>query len=200
MGWDKMARKEPTFLMVVFLVITTFSLFGCPAGGIPPSYVHQNFDLAFYQRIAVVPFENQTPEEFASSRLRQLMITELLLADVFEVVEPGEVLRALNQVQPTNPTSLSIEQIQKLGKELKAQGVLVGAVNAYVEHRFGSFIVPEVTATFRLIDVESGITVWSVTDTEGGLPVSTQLMGFRPSTMSEASRRLVRRVVDSLLF
>lgn len=164
------------------------------------SYVHENFDIVFYRRIAVAPFDNQTTQEFASGRLRQLLITELLLTNTFEVVEPGEVLRVLSKLQPRNPASLSDEQIQKLGKEVKAQGVLMGSVNAYEEHRFGSYIIPEVTLTLRLIDVESGLTVWSVTATEGGLPMTTQLLGLRPQTMSEASKLLIRRVVDSLFF
>lgn len=184
----------------IALFVLALSLpIGC-GGGVPPSYIHPNFDISFYQRIVVAPFENLTTQEFAASRVRQLLIAELLLVDAFEVVEPGEARRALIKVQPDRATSLSIEQIKKLGEELGAQGVIVGSVDAYEEHQFGGYTIPEITASFRMIDVESGAIVWSVTDTEGGLPLKTQLLGFRPQTMSEATQELVRRAIDSLFF
>jgi hypothetical protein len=183
------------------LVGTVALLFivGCAGKGLPPSYVHPNFDISFYKRLAVLQFQNLSRVQFASSRVRELVLSELLLAN-FEVLEPGLADRAVSRMGLGPGGALSPEEIQKLGKELKIQGVIVGTVEIYEEHRVGSVSVPEVSLQLRMIDVESGITVWSVAATEGGVGLGTQLLGIRPPTLSEATRIVVRRAVDTLFF
>ncbi len=115
-------------------------------------------------------------------------------------MEPGFADRTLTRLGISPDAPLTPEEIQKLGKELKVQGVIVGTVEIYDEHRMGGVTVPEVSIELRMIDVEAGITVWSVHATEGGLGLGTQLLGLRPSTLSEATRTVVRRAVDTLFF
>lgn len=173
---------------------------GCAGGGgLPASYVHPNFDISFYKRLAILPFQNLSRDQFAGARVRELVLSEFLLVD-FEVLEPGLADRTLTQMGVAPGASLTPEEAKKLGEELKVQGFVVGTVEIYDEHRMGGVTVPEVSIELRMIDAESGITVWSVTATEGGLGLGTQLLGLRPATVSEATRTVVRRAVDSLFY
>lgn len=172
---------------------------GCAGAGTLPSYIHPNFDLSFYKRLAILQFNNLTRHQFAAARVRELVLSEFLLAD-FVVLEPGFADRTISRLGIIPGAPLTTEEIQKVGKELKVQGIIVGTVELYEEHRMGGVTVPEVSIELRMIDVESGITVWSVTATEGGLGLGTQLLGLRPSTISEATRTVVRRAIDTLFF
>jgi hypothetical protein len=173
---------------------------GCATQGIPPSYIHPNLDLSFYQRVGLLAFSNFSESRFAADRVRELVLSELMLTGLFEILEPGLVDRELLRLGITPNTSLTPEEIQKVGKKLKVQALIVGSVEAYEEHRLGGVLVPEVSIELRMLDVESGQTVWSVAATEGGMQLQTQLLGLRPPTISEATRTLVRRSVDSLLY
>lgn len=172
---------------------------GCAGGGLPASYIHPNFDISFYKRLAILPFQNLSRDQFAGARVRELVLSEFLLVD-FEVLEPGLTDRTLARMGVAPGVALTPEEIKKLGQELKVQGLIVGTVEIYDEHRMGGVTVPEVSVELRLLDVESALTVWSVAVTEGGVGVGTQLFGLRAKTLSEAARTVVRRAVDSLFY
>ncbi len=172
---------------------------GCAAADLPPSYLHPNFDISFYKRLAILPFRNLSRVQFASGRVRELVLSEFLLAD-FKVLEPGLADRAMARMGLDPTSGLTPDEVKKLGGELKVQGLILGTVEIYEEHRLGGVNVPEVSLELRMIDVESGITVWSVAATEGGMKLATQMLGLRPPTLSEATRTVVRRAVDTLFF
>ena len=58
-------------------------------------FLHENADLSTVRRVAVLPFENLTTDRFASERVRQIFVVELLSQGAFDVVETGEVNRVL---------------------------------------------------------------------------------------------------------
>ena len=60
-------------------------------------YVHPNADVLSFERVAILPFENLTNERFASARVREVLAIELSAMGAFEVVDHGEVNRALRQ-------------------------------------------------------------------------------------------------------
>ena len=62
------------------LIAVIVMLSGC-AGSAPRLYVNPEADMAYYKRVAVLPFQNLTPERFAGERLTRSFITELIIAD-----------------------------------------------------------------------------------------------------------------------
>lgn len=190
--WAKNCTKKTLFLFLLLL-------YGCP-GGVPASYTHPNLDLSFYESVAVLPFNNLTQDQFAGARVRELVVSELLLTNLFNVLEPGIVDRAYRKVGVRPGTPLTKEEIKKLGDELNVQALVTGTVEIYRELRMGRALVPEVSIELRLIDVDSALPAWSVSATEGGIGLGTQLLGVRPATLSEATRTVVRKAVDSLFF
>jgi len=70
-------------------------------------YLHPNVDLGAIRRVAVLPFENLTQERTAAEKIHKIFLTELLSAEAFEVVEPGQVTKELRAAR--------IESVEALG-------------------------------------------------------------------------------------
>jgi len=162
-------------------------------------YVHPNADLAAFQRIAVLPLDNYTADRFASDRVREILNVELLSQGVFEPAESGEVNRVLRAQNITGLTALGPEDIKKLGDALNVQALLFGSVVEYSERRTGTFRSPQVSLALRLVDIESGLVVWSVSDARTGMALTTRLFGIGEETFTEAVRKLIRELMDELL-
>jgi hypothetical protein len=56
-----------------------------------------------------------------------------------------------------------------------------------------------VALSLKMLDVQTGTTVWSVVDARTGLSTTTRLFGVGEETSSQAVRELVRQLLDELL-
>jgi curli biogenesis system outer membrane secretion channel CsgG len=184
-------------VLVATLLFT--SLGACAAENQSSVYVHPNADLSAFQKIAVLPLDNYSADRFAGDRVREILNVELLSQGVFEPVESGEVNRVLRVQNLTSLTSLGPEEIKKLGDALGVQALLFGSVVEYSERRTGTFRSPQVSLALRLVDIESGLVVWSVSDARTGMALSTRLFGVGEETFTEAVRKLIRGLMDELL-
>ncbi|MFH7835552.1 MAG: hypothetical protein QXL51_03040 [Candidatus Aenigmatarchaeota archaeon] len=173
-------------LIIVFI---GFFLFGC---------VHEYYKKqdVVIKKIAVLPFQNFTSDEYAGEKIRSLVITELLLRGI-DVVEPGEVTRRLKELN-TPLYSLGISQIQNIGETLQVDAVMIGNVEKFDIVRGASFTYPEVTVNMRLIDPKSGNIIWSVRTTSGGPTLSMRYFGTEPPSLSETARKTVKDAVNTL--
>ena len=161
-------------------------------------FVHKNADLGAITKVAVLPFENLTPDHAAGDKVQKIFYLELLALDVFEVTEPGQVAKIFRG------SSMSVETLgpadyAKLGKDLGVDAIFTGAVVDYAEARTGSTPTPDVTIQLRLIETHSGATVWSAGQTRSGASTSTRLFGVGGESLTEASRRLVKNELNTLL-
>ena len=93
-----------------FLLVFTY---GCR----PRHFARLKTDIGTVKKIAVLPFENFTSDEYAGEKIRKLVITELLSKGV-DVTEPGEVTRLLRELKIKSLGSLKITEIQDIGKAL----------------------------------------------------------------------------------
>ncbi|MCC7012375.1 MAG: hypothetical protein IT454_07440 [Planctomycetes bacterium] len=160
-------------------------------------YMHPNLDLATYPRVAVLPLENLTSERFAAERVREILNVELSSQALFEVVDLGEVNRVLRTQNVGNTSELGAAQTSALGRELGVQGLMLGSVVEYQERRSGSLALPEVALSLRMLDAESGITVWAVTGARSGAKWTTRLFGIGEESQTDAVLRLVREVLST---
>lgn len=162
-------------------------------------YLHKNADLGAIEKVAVLPFENLTEERSASDKVQKIFQMELLALDVFEVAEPGQVTKTLRGSGLTSPEMLGDREFQKIGQELGAQALFVGTVVDYAETRTGTTLTPEVTIQVRLVETQTGATIWSTSHTRAGAGVSTRLFGLGGESLTEATRRVVRKELATLL-
>ena len=161
-------------------------------------YVHPNADWSNYQRVAVLPLENYTNERFAAERLREVLNVEINAQGLFEALELGEVNRMLRVQSLVNLSEIGPAETKALGAALGVQALLQGSVMEFDERRTGSVNLPDIALSLRLVDVETGLVIWAVTDARAGAKLATRLFGVGEESRTEASVRLVREVLATL--
>ena len=161
-------------------------------------YVHPNADWSNYRRVAVLPLENLTSERYAAERVREVLNVELNSQGLFEALELGEVNRGVRTQGLVNLTEIGPAEAKTLGTALGVQALLLGSVMEFDQRRSGSVSLPDIALSLRLVDVETGLLIWAVTDARAGAKLSTRLFGVGEESQTEASVRLVRDVLSTL--
>ena len=169
---------------------------GC-ATNTSTQYVRQNIDYKNIKRMAVLPFESLTNDEYAGEKIRKSVITELLSRGV-DVVEPGEVTRVLIEQKIKSLSSVRTTDLQNLAKTLGVEALMMGSVEAYGISRGISVSYPEVTINLRLVEASSGNIIWSVCQTSGGASFWTRHFGAEGISLSEAAKKVVKEAIDTL--
>ncbi len=184
--------------MLAWILLTMFIVSGCGGKGTPAFYINQDIDFSFIKRVAVLPLDNLTNEKFAADAIRQVVISELLASGLVDVACPGDAIAAIENLRLKQSQSPSAEQIKAIGKALKVQAVILGAVNKFGEIREGNISAPEVAITMMMADTGSGSIIWSVTKTRGGAGFWARHFGARSETMSETMLKVVREALQTL--
>jgi TolB-like protein len=179
--------------------VVVIGLLGGCSGGRHTTFLHPEYNFAYVERVAVVPFENLTSDQGAGARGTRLFVSELLATEAFDVVEPGEVSRALGQVGTLRTAELTTEQVTALGKDLGVQGVILGSIDESATLQSGSARENVVTLTLRMVETETGATVWSTTQTEKGRGFWSGLFGTGGKSEGEVARRCAAKAIRTLV-
>lgn len=182
---------------LLFFLLLLFALSACRTT--QTKYVHPKADLGAITKVAVLPFENLTAERAAPDKVQKIFYLELLALDVFEVAEPGQVIKTLRTSGVTSTEALGATDFQKIGRELSVDAFFVGSVVDFAETRTGTTPTPEVTIEVRLVEAQTGSTIWSTSHTRAGAGISTRLFGLGGESLTEASRSIIRRELATLL-
>ncbi len=187
-------RKLTLIIPLAALVL----LSGCGGTG-KTTFVHPNFDFSFVEKVAVVPFENLSNDQGAGARSTRFFISSLLASEAFWVVEPGEVTRALGMQSVLRTGELTEKQIKAVGRELGVQGLFLGSINESASLRSGSTNISVVTVVIRLVETETGTTVWSVTHSEDSRTLWSSVFGGGQKSNSEVTRSCIDGCLNTLL-
>jgi len=141
-------------------------------------------------RVAVLPFENQTTTPRAGSVASELVVAELVGAGA-SVLEPTEALDLLRRDNIDPADAAKLPSAQRLGRILQVSHVLQGSV---VEYRFkpGFYETPVVGVTARVVEVASGEIVWTGSYARSG---STW---FREDGLALVTQGIARDMVANL--
>ncbi|RKZ14122.1 hypothetical protein DRQ53_12310 [bacterium] len=172
-------------------------LAGCGMGA--TTFVHPDYNFAFVERVAVIPFENLSDDRGAGARMSRYFVSELLKAEVFDVVEPGEVTEKMVAVGSLRVAELAPDAIVELGASLRAQALFLGSVTESASVRSGSTTENVVTLDLRLVETETGVVIWSTTLTETGRGFWSGLFGTNGNTMGEVSRKVSAWALQELV-
>lgn len=181
-------------LLLFALCSLLISIGGCSS---KDHFVRPQTDMSKIRRIAVLPFENLTSDEYASEKIRRIVITELLSRNR-DVIEPGEVTRLLRESKIKSLGSIKTAEVQDLGKALEVDAVMMGSVEAFGIGRGVSVTYPEVTINLRLLETSSGNIIWSMRYTSGGAGFWSRHFGSEGMSLSEAAGRAVRESIKTL--
>ncbi|HBH61882.1 MAG TPA: hypothetical protein DDX85_09130 [Nitrospiraceae bacterium] len=179
------------------IISILFVVSGCRSE-IPVYHMSEDIDFSFYKRVAVVPFDNLTNDKYADEIVRQVVVSELLASGLVDVVFPGEVKNAIAELGIKSVSTLTANQIKALSNNLKAEALIVGAVEEYGEVKMGNISAPQVTISLMMADANTGSIVWSITKTRGGASFMARHFGARHETLSETVLLLVRESIRTL--
>jgi len=173
----------------IFTLVLALAAAGCAT---PSRYLNKSADLGAITTVAVVPFENVTTDKLCAERVHRIFFTELLARDAFKVVEPGQVARLLRRDQ-LDPANLTPEDMKRLGQAVQAQALFMGSVLEYDDGRLSTGAAsPRVKLQLRLVDVETGVTLWSVSRERGGATLGGRLFGIGGSPASSVAEGIIR--------
>jgi hypothetical protein len=88
---------------------------------------------------------------------------------------------------------MTLDDIKKLGQQLKVQALFFGSVLEYDEGRSGGTSPnPRVRVAFRLVDTETGTTLWSVSRARGGATIASRLFGIGGDPAATLAQNVIR--------
>jgi curli biogenesis system outer membrane secretion channel CsgG len=186
------------YFIITGLLLWSLSVIGCATK--PRIYINPNTNFGFIKRVAVLPFENLSPDRFADKKVRDVFITALLSTEVIDVPELGEVFQILESQGVAKPQDVTTEVAKAVGQVMGVQGLILGTVEEYTINRTAAGSFPEIALTLRMLDTKTGNIIWSVSHTEKGGRILPTIFGFGESTMSEATAKAAKRIVDTLVY
>lgn len=195
-GRSKVGLELFAICSLLFALSSLFFIIGCGTT-LKTYYVQQQFDYSSIKRIAVLPFESLTSDEYAGEKIRQSVITDLLSRGI-DVVEPGEVTRTLIELKIKSLSSIKTADFQTLAKTLNVDGLMMGSVEAYGISKGITVSYPEVSISLRLIEGSSGKIIWSVCNTSGGPDFWTRHFGAENISLTETANKVVKEAIDTL--
>jgi len=185
-------------LVTIILLLAAATLTGCAARRVT-TFVHPEYDFGLVERIAVVNFENLSTEQGVAGYATRLFITELLAAQAFDVVEPGETARIVRDLNPSRGGELDLQGLKQMGDSLGVQAVIFGSVGEAAALQGRGTAGHTVSIDARMVDCKTGSTVWSAAVSLGQQSTLARALGTGETTRSDVVTKAVRKLVRSLL-
>lgn len=195
----KILRQWGIMKNLLILVAAVFILCGC--GGKKPEsaiFTREGLDLAYVTKVAVLPFENLTADEYVGRRVRDIAFTETLASKKFEVVDKGVVDAVLREMAISGTEGLDAPVLKILGKRLGVNAFLSGTVNNIEAGGKGALSYPEVSITMHLIDSESAQILWRSTAYRNGYSVMNRMFDLDPQDEFEVTLSLLQDMIASI--
>ncbi|MBU4310342.1 CsgG/HfaB family protein [bacterium] len=136
-------------LLVIMVSIFCIVVLSCA----PRIAVRKDYDFSKVKRVAVLPFE---PAHSSMATLAcDYFTTELMRSNMFEIVERSQLRKVLKEYEISEENFYDKSTFDKIAKIFGVDAVIVGSgISSYTS---GNII------SVRLIDIETGIVVWSGT-------------------------------------
>jgi TolB-like protein len=113
------------------------------------------------KRIAVLPFENGTERRGAALIVDDLVEVALFQAGRYDLVDSGEVRRALVSLGLAPYGAIDLDSLGRVGEALGVDAIILGRVQEYNEGlRPGASTSPSMGLDARMLDVKTGKIIW----------------------------------------
>ncbi len=193
----EMFKKKQRMRRLLLFNLCCMVIFVCGCSGAVKQYIRPNTDISTIRRIAVLPLENLTSDTYADEKIKSLVIIDLLSRGI-DIVEPGEVMRTLRELNVRSVYTVPTKDIQNIGEMLNVEAVMMGSVEAFEIRKGISVPYPEVSVSLMLLESTSGNIIWSVWHTTGGASFWTRHFGAEDTTLDETSERVVKEAIDTI--
>lgn len=188
-------NKKNAVGIIIFMLL---SLAGCAGKNSIQSYLRPEANFSFIRKVAVLPLENYSNNNPIAVRCRQMIISEVMSAGLFDVVDKMQVDSLLREeaIPPGSPINNAI--LRRLGNRLGVQGFILGSVDEASERKQGAAIYLDLSVSLRLIESESGLVVWQASGRENGYSIWGRLFGLESKDPFEVTLKLVRDLLRTL--
>lgn len=183
--------------VVISLAALLLALYGCGSGSMSKAFLREGATLSHIQTVAVLPFENLGGSAGAAQRTREITMTQVLTAGLFDVVDKGRVDSILRDEALEPGAPLDAATLRRLGQRLGVQAFILGSVEQGTESR-GSASYPEINLTLRLLDAETGTLIWQATGRGSGYSLLDRLFGLAPKNHFQVTLDMLSRMLKTL--
>jgi TolB-like protein len=180
------------------VIIPLLAAYGCGAKKTETSYAREEIDLAYVTKVAVLPFQNNTTDNFAALRIRDITSTQILALGLFDVVEKGVVDSVLQEMAIDQNRPIDSLLLKRLGNRLEVNAFVHGSVDDIVQVSQGAFSYPQVSLTLRLIDSETSIVLWQSSAHRSGYSIIDRLFDLDPQDSYEITIALIRDMLGTI--
>lgn len=163
-------QRSPFFFKILLGLSAAFLFSGCAEKPTPPV-----FSLYGYQRLAVIPFDNQTYDRALAGSLADEMTSEIADLNAVPIIQASQVSAYLKSKGASPGDLLTNDSLRKgLGQRFQCDILLMGSADDYVENlkdgdperedgKWGFYTNRKVTvgANAKLVDVASGSLLWT---------------------------------------
>ncbi len=165
------------------------------------TYIAPNYAPTAMRKIVVAPFQNLTMYPHAGIITSDLIATELIRRGGLIVVKRKKLERYL-ATRKMKGVIIDRSLATKIGRALKADGVLYGSVSEYwyqeTKERYPDW-EPAVGVNARLVKVKSGTVVWAMSTSHSGGAAFTYLFHDSKEAFQDVARETVKEICSSLL-
>jgi TolB-like protein len=125
-------------------------------------FVNPDADMSFYKKVAVLPFANLSPDALAAARVTRAFVTELVIVNRFQVVQPEEFAGVLQRmgVSPNPDGTYDAGKLKEAAAKVGVTGILRGAVTEYQVVRGEGADTPILSFDAEMMDANTGTVVW----------------------------------------
>ncbi len=178
--------------------LLSFCQVGCGSKTDGNAFLRENVELGYIQKVAVLPLENHTQDEYVADRLRNVAITQILAMGLFDVVDKGLVDAAFKEEALKKGEPVDLISVKRLGRRLGVQAIMVGSVDHADINRKGAIVYPEYSLTLRLLDAREALVLWQQSDHENGYSVWGRLLGLAARDSFEVAFDLIKKMLKTI--
>jgi len=189
-------RPRPLRLLLATLAIVTLG--SCAHGA--RVYVNPEADLAFYKKVAVLPFADMSGMPQAGSRVTRAFVTELIMTDRFEIVQPEDFTGALHRqgTYQAQDGTYDPDKLKDAATQMGVTGILRGAVTEYQMTRSSDGgDIPVIAFDAELTDVATGKVVWKSSINKRGKG-RTPVVGSGTRSLGKLTQEACQELVAEL--
>src|SRR5512139_2430738 len=162
-------------------------------------YVNPEADMTFYKKVAVLPFNSVGTEAAAGARVTRAFITELIMTDRYQIVQPDEFHVALSKVNglPGPDGVYDLAKLREAAGQIGVTGILRGGVSEYQMQRSGTGETPAIAFDAELIDINTGDVAWRSSITKRG-KARIPILGHSIKSLGQLTQTACRELVGRL--
>jgi hypothetical protein len=162
------------------------------------SYNREDVDLGLVNRVAVLPFANNTKDRYAAERVRDVVITQVLALGIADVVDKGIVDSVMREEAIDTNGPIDLINLKRLGQRLNVQAFILGTVDEAGAVRRGSLSFPEMALTLRLVDSKASIVLWQASGRRTTESLMGRLFGIAPGDNFHNTLYLARDMLATI--